>query len=268
MISDGTDFQFLVLGSSHAYQGIDPAEMQVSGFNASNVSQDIHFDRYLLEKYIAYMPNVKDLFLTVSYQSLLKKLDDGPESWRVKNYVIYMDATHEPFTLKEHFELLNRPLLENIEQAYHSLRGASNKACTASGAGWRVGLSEKDIVEDGEIAAKRHTLGQQHLDQILNDFHAMVTFAQDRGIRVHLITTPVSLAYRSHLDPVQLELVKSTCSAYATRFPQVDYSDLMDDGRFVLEDFYDADHLSRSGQIKLSQILADLFLAPHVDAEK
>jgi len=242
--------------------------MHVPGFNASNVSQDIHFDRYILERYIKYMPNVKDLFVSVSYQSLLKKLDAGSESWRVKNYVIYMDATHEPFSLKEHFELLNRPLHENLEQAYNFLRGGSNRTCISSGAGPQVGMSDKDSVMDGKIAAERHTSDQQDLDEILSDFDAMITFALDHGIRVHLITTPVSLSYRSHLDPAQLELVKSTCNAYASLFPEVDYADLMDDDRFVLDDFYDADHLSRSGQLKLSRILADSFLSPPIEADK
>ena len=41
MINDGASFEFLVLGNSHAYLGVDPDQMGSVGFNAANISPRI-----------------------------------------------------------------------------------------------------------------------------------------------------------------------------------------------------------------------------------
>ena len=59
--------EILVLGSSHAFFGINPSYFSRSAFNAANVSQDLRHDGFIFQKYLPYLPNLKWVIHPVSY---------------------------------------------------------------------------------------------------------------------------------------------------------------------------------------------------------
>ena len=111
LVRDGAGLRFLVLGSSHAYRGVEPDSMGGAGFNAANISQDLSYDRAVLEHYLPHLPKLEYIVLPVSYGSLGGRLELGAEAWRVKNYTLYMGIDKDASNIKHYVELLNRCLL-------------------------------------------------------------------------------------------------------------------------------------------------------------
>lgn len=258
MINDGREFEFLVLGSSHAYRGVDPDQMGRKGFNAANISQDLSYDRAILERYIGSMPQLKDLFIPISYGSLTSELEQGPEAWRAKNYILYMDLPGRSFQPTDHFELMNGPLREHFQRLRaYLLTGKDNRICSSSGSSEKQTGPEIDLVADGLKAAKRHSHPGHSTASAERHLRAIIELAVERGIRVHLFIPPAWKTYREHLDPEQLATVRNVCQHYADSVPSATYHDLLADPLFIGSDFADADHLSANGQAKLSRILAN-----------
>jgi hypothetical protein len=51
MKKNGNTVETLILGSSHAYYGINPEYLSWKAFNLANVSQDLERDFFVLDKY-------------------------------------------------------------------------------------------------------------------------------------------------------------------------------------------------------------------------
>ncbi|HRH70935.1 MAG TPA: hypothetical protein PLB89_15640, partial [Flavobacteriales bacterium] len=259
MIEEGSSFKVLVLGNSHAYKGIDPDLMGSVGFNAANISQDLRYDRAILEKYLPSLPNLQHLVLPISYGSLGAELEQGRESWRVKNYVLYMGISEYATGLEHHLELVNRPMRDQVRMVRRYVQhGSDNRVCSESGTGSQRPAADLDLQRSGEDAAARHRrTSAEGIERSRHELERIVRLATERGIRVHLVTTPAYATYRNALNEPQLRNAISTCEHLARTNTLVDYIDLMADPRFLVDDFADADHLSVPGQRKLSRILGE-----------
>lgn len=256
---DGRDMSFIILGNSHAYKGIEPDTMGAGGFNLANISQDLRYDRAILERYLPALPNLRSIVLTISYGSLGAQLEQGREAWRVKNYGLYMDIDDHATTLEHRLELLNRPMREQVAMIGESWNGVDNRICSNSGAGHQQPKEDLDLDRSGKEAAARHRrTSARSIEQSRAELDRIVQLAKERGIRLHLITAPAWRSYRDALEPQQLNSVIGYCKALDERGSLVDYHNFMDDPRFVQADFADADHLSVQGQNKFSRILGDL----------
>lgn len=256
MEREGADLHFLVLGNSHAYKGVDPDRMGPHGFNVANISQDYHWDRAVLDRYIGSMPRLEHVFIPLSYGSLGARLEQGQEAWRVKNYTLYMGIGSPHFALEHHLELLNRPMVAQLRMLRsHLEQGKNNVLCSSSGMGIAPSDPDMDLEANGRTAALRHLRDDRGADGNA-DLDAIIATATARGMHVHLFIPPGWTSYRDGLDPVQLANVRAKGLALSSAHELVTFDDLLADPRFVQEDFGDADHLSPSGAIKLSAILA------------
>jgi hypothetical protein len=129
------NIETLILGSSHAYYGIDPVYFSSGNvFNAAHVSQSLDYDYEILKQYDKKLTALKTVVIPVSYFTLWGKLSNGQESWRVKNYVIYYKISKTDFKLKYHFELFGNKFTTNIRQVKSYLQG-NNMTCSKQGMG-------------------------------------------------------------------------------------------------------------------------------------
>lgn len=260
LLNHGADFRVLVLGSSHGYKGIDPEAMGLPGFNAANISQDLGYDRAILEHYLPHLPALEYLVLPISYGSLGARMAAGKEAWRVKNYTLYMGLDKDADALSDHLELLNRPMADQVRMLMkHYRTGRDNRACLPSGMASHQRRTGLDLDSTGRKAAARHfNHSQEAVEQGLADLDAILDLAAQHRLQVVLVTLPAWSTYRKELDPAQLERVQATCTRLAEASPTVHYLDLLNDPRFERTDFEDADHLSVSGATKASEIIAQL----------
>ena len=257
LVRDGAGLRFLVLGSSHAYRGVEPDSMGGAGFNAANISQDLSYDRAVLEHYLPHLPKLEYIVLPVSYGSLGGRLELGAEAWRVKNYTLYMGIDKDASNIKHYVELLNRPVRDEVRMLRRYLtEGKDNRVCGASGAATKTMGAASDLDRSGEAAAARHTHpSTDRMDFGRKELKALVQLATEHGVHVFLFAPPAWRTYRDRLDSAQLHGVITTCEQLDREHAEVDYIDLLADPRFIKSDFADADHVSAAGQAKLSRIL-------------
>ncbi|MBX2932095.1 MAG: DUF1574 family protein [Chitinophagaceae bacterium] len=257
------EIETLIFGSSHSFRGINPAFFSGKAFNASHVSQSLNYDYEIFKKYQDKFEKLKTIVLLISYSSLYGKLETGVESWRVKNYVIYY-GINTPKSITDYSEFLSNKLNINKKRlvAYYKLH-ESNITCTTLGWGGmgRKSGNEKDLIETGKTAAKRHTknIHSEKYQTIFNNnvsiLHSIIKWSQARNIKILFFTPPAFHTYREHINIEQLNTTIETINTIVSNNNNCMYINFFDDPNFIAKDFYDADHLSETGAEKLSKLI-------------
>lgn len=102
----GAQIETLILGSSNAYDGINPSVLP-NAFNLANSSQTLEDDYRLLVKYIDSMDSLQTVIIGLGYHSLGATTEDNRRTY----YTIYMDL-YPRWPLSEYsFEVFNLELL-------------------------------------------------------------------------------------------------------------------------------------------------------------
>lgn len=250
----------LILGSSHTYYGINPEYFTKPCFNAANISQSLDLDFELLKNYIESLTNIKTVILPISYFSLFEKLDEGDESWRIKNYTIYfdLDLSNE---LTENSEVLSINLSDNISRIYsYYITEKYNVDSSKFGWGNSYKANESlDLEETGISSSKRHTIDDlKLLDENLSTLKSIIELCSKKNINLLLFTPPAYKSYYQNLDKKQLDITINSANKLASSNKNCMYINLLKDSLFNKLDFYDADHLNTIGAKKLSILLNKL----------
>ena len=243
--------QTLYLGNSHVYYGIDPDYLAPHAFNAAYVAQYLNYDLAILEKY--KWSALKRIVISVDYLSLYGKLEDGAESWRKKNYIIYYDINTDT-EISDHIEVLSQ--LKTNLQKFYNYYFQHDKGITCSALGWGTGYTSKtknDVIETGKQAALRHTSkDDRNFNENLQNLKTTIEFAEKNHIEVFLLTAPAYKTYTTHLNTTQLTRTLAAASRLASTYKNVSYFNLLKDKEFTQADFFDADHLNEVGAKKFT----------------
>jgi len=257
------DLQVLVVGSSHAAYGIDPAYFHLRGFNACYGSQTYDLDMAILKKYDAHLDNLKYIIVPVDYPSLYSRLQDGIEGWRIKNYEIYYGLNPNNNFLPT-YEMLTTKTALNLYRIYIYYVGhVANLTC--SPLGWGTDYNATDHTEmiiSGRAAAKRHTVTDtKYLSSSTQLLKDMVALAAAHHARVIFVTMPAYNSYTKYLDPRQLNEMVNTVNSIVANAPNALYCNMLIDSSFTIDDFHDADHMNRTGAEKMSKKLDSIITA-------
>lgn len=257
------EIETLILGSSHSFFGFNPSFFSSKTFNVAYVSQSLNFDYKILQKYQNEFHNLNTVILPISYFTLYSTLEDGTESWRIKNYVIYYDMNIANSFI-DYSEVLSNNSKINLERLYTNyIQNNTNQNISCSKLGWGTTYHSeraKDLVETGKTAAKRHTRDDIHSvnnntvfeDNILL-LNSIIKWCEERHINVLLLTLPAFETYRQNINLEQYKTTVETANKIASQHKNCIYINLFDDNNFIAKDFYDADHLSEIGAEKLSK---------------
>ncbi|MDB5272143.1 MAG: hypothetical protein JWO58_510 [Chitinophagaceae bacterium] len=252
--------EVLFLGSSHAYYGINPVYIQRPAFNASYISQSLNYDEAILKKYGSQLPSLKYIVVPISYFTLFTTIENNSESWRVKNYVMYCGMKTSRSWM-DHSELFSNTLKVNIQriQSYY-IQHKENRSCSDLGWGMDYNSSIKNNLEEsGTFAAERHTvMDTACYRQNRNSLHSILTYAEQRNIKVILYTLPAYRSYVEKLNKEQLATTIETAKQFAHDYKNVEYVNFMNNPSFQQRDFFDADHLNEIGAEKLTRKIDSL----------
>ena len=256
------DIKVLILGSSHAYYGLDPRLMKYNSFNAAYVGQSLYYDWQIVKKYDHNWHHLKFIVLPVDYFSLYGKNESSVESWRVKDYQIYYGIHSTNYT--DNSELLSNKLLLNmgrIKSAYLSHESAT--LCSKLGWGTEYLIQKhKDLQSTGKVAAQRHLLIQQgNFRENVAILRAIIKYAVKNHVKVLLYTSPAYKSYVQNLNQRQLNSTINMLNTMSKRYSNVFYYNLLREKSFAQTDFYDADHLDNIGAKKLTHEIDSLLLS-------
>lgn len=263
MDQNAEDLEVLVLGNSHAYRGIDPEYLSLKAFNAANVSQTLDYDQLIFDFYRPRMKNLKCVVINISYQSLFNVLSESAENWREKNYWIYSDIMVQPPAIKHRIELATGRTSDKIKRL---LRFATNNGTDVASApfgfdGVDEVQSDLELEESAEAVVDRHTQSDfKNLSGHIERLKTIIDDCEQDGIRVLLVTLPVSAHYRSHISARQWDTTTQTCMMLSRDYGNVTYHSFFADDAFEQNDFKDVDHLNAAGAKKLTRMLDKLIL--------
>jgi len=264
MLEKGLDqWETLILGSSHAYLGIDPAQFDGPTFNLAFTAQTLAYDKFLLEKYLDSLPKLERVILSISYGSL------GAESY--KNPGVY-DKTYyytqfwesELFTDWWKIEKYSRVGLFSVKRSVDRTRtyytqGDSLLECRKDGF---YGLEfHRDLEVNGLESATFHEMF--YFDELratnLGYLNDIIEMCKQKGVNLHFVSTPMWPSYMQHLDRSRYTYMTEVMDSIS-RTNHLSYWDLTEDSTFEEKDFYDANHLSEEGALKLTNRLKDWIL--------
>lgn len=259
---DAADIELLILGSSHAYFDIDPDLLSCKAFNMANASQSIYYDAGIVRRYLPEMKHLRMALFTLSYFSFGFQLAESREDWRCFYYERYYDIPREEKRQRDFLELRKYSLmaLYGGKESFNYMRK-----------GFRVNLAEHvrpngwyaSTIPLGPINAEtgRKRVQSYHADMHMDNYPRNYQRLDDlfrtlrqRGIEPVIITPPVYETCFECLDPAGVrkmeEAINSLCAGHKVR-----YFNYLKDGRFVLADFSDNDHLNPQGAAKFTRIL-------------
>ena len=258
--NNAAEIETMILGSSHSFYGFNPVYFTTKTFNASHISQSLNYDFQIIKKYQTELKQLKTIVLPISYFTFFWKLEGSPESWRVKNYKIYYGLEAFNSYTNNSEVLSNRINLKRLYSYY--INGISGIYCTSLGWGKNYkSKNARDLLETGKTTALKHTkdLFDIKYKNTLRDnkktLNSIITWCNNRNIRIVLLTPPAFKSYRENLNKTQLNLTIETAKKIDLDNNNCIYLNLLNDSRFVAKDFYDADHLSEIGAEKLSKLI-------------
>lgn len=259
MTKNISEVQILNLGSSHGYYGIEPSVFSRKAFNAAHVSQSIKYDHFVFTKFYNQMDSLQILILPISYGSLIGYgPENGIEDWRVRFYSIYYNCDYHKYEPRYNLEVWYGLHVNEILDFV--INGDDRLKCNELGRGtiYKLSNRNKDWKDSGAEAAERHTAKKNRDDIICKNIELieeMIEMCANKDATVILLTTPTYRTYRENLDTLQLYQTIRNCEALEHKYDNVIYMNLLDDDRFVDDDFFDADHLDEYGADKLTMVL-------------
>lgn len=253
------DIRTLILGSSNAYDGLNPSALP-DAFNLANSSQTLEDDYRLLERYIGSMDSLQTVIMGLSYSIWA----DASEVHRRTYYTIYMDLYPRWSLNKYSFEVFNLELLTKKIIKY----AISRDVTRCDSLGQRVGHTAAAATERREfwnkdIAALVANDKMSRADALneplsLNDnvefLEAIIRLCERHGVSPVIVTMPVMKEYKGALSREQVALHDSIMRNLPYTAIYIDASDW----EIPEEGWYNATHLTREASVEFTERLMDM----------
>ncbi len=206
----GAQIQTLILGSSNAYDGLNPSVLP-NAFNLSNSSQTLEDDYRLLAKYIDSMDSLQTVIVGLGYHLLGATTEDNRRTY----YTIYMDLYPRWPLSKYTFEVCNPEMLVKKIIKYAVSRDVTRcdslgqrvghtLGAAQSGAEWWnkdvLSLVENDKLEIGNCSLE--------IEENTRYLHAIVDLCNAHNVQPVIVLMPVMEEYKRQLPKEQVALME------------------------------------------------------------
>ena len=255
MEQQGGQIQTLILGSSNAYDGLNPSALP-NAFNLANSSQTLEDDYRLLAKYIDSMDSLQTVIVGLGYHSL----GTTKEEHRRTYYTIYMDLYPRWPISKYSFEVCNPEMLVKKIIKY----AVSRDVTRCDSLGQRVGHT-KEAAETGAewwnkdvlslVVNDRLDIGHSRLEIEENTryLHAIVDLCNTHNVQPVIVQMPVMREYKQKLPKEQVALMENVLQSMDSCAICIDASEWP----IPADGWYNATHLTKEASIEFSKKLVD-----------
>lgn len=252
--SSAPEIKTLVLGSSQSYYGINPDAMTKPGFNAAYVSQDLTTDLAILQKHLPSFEKLETVVLPINYLSLRWNIPNSREPFRTIEYLKTYGLRRSWNPKDNLYVFAYKPnlLFTRMKVQYQK---PSMRDVQPSGFLPRKSIADSvDLKSMARITLERHDLSDHSVSQNKNAIKAIVKICKSHNLQLVLLITPTTPEYYNGIKSSQWNEVLEFTDSLQKR-EEIVLLNLMKSDRFVRTDFFDADHLAKSGAEKLSAIL-------------
>jgi hypothetical protein len=257
------EIEILVVGPSHAVNGITPQLLDRPAFNLANGSQTLHYDTEFVMKYADSMPNLKLVIFTISYHSLESRLINSIERWRAgfykQVYRIPGEGGDEGFELSNYsYIALYSPKIAFRRVLGDFLADGSVNSADASTHGEVSKAFARQRVQLHEMQMR-----QADLQTNLAALERAISLLKRKDVATVFITIPTHRTYFTQINMVSYQRMQATIKQTSDKY-QIQYFNYLYDERFGDGDFVDSDHLNKKGAEKFTQIINEDIVKKYV----
>ena len=255
MEQHGAQIRTLILGSSNAYDGLNPCALP-NAFNLANSSQTLEDDYRLLAKYIDSMDSLQTVIVGLGFHSLAAT----PEANRRMYYTIYMDLYPRWPLSRYSFELFDLEALTKKIIKYVVSRDVTRcdslgqrightKEAARTGAEWW----NKDVLSLVENDGFNILDFRFQIEENISHLHAIVDLCNAHGVQPVIMQMPVMKEYKRRFPEEQVALMKEVLQSLDSSAICIDASEwsITEDG------WYNATHLTKEASVGFTHQLMD-----------
>ena len=253
MEQQGAQIETLILGSSNAYDGLNPSVLP-NAFNLANSSQTLEDDYRLLAKYIDSMDSLRTVIIGLGYHSLAATTEDNRRTY----YTIYMDLYPRWPLSKYSFEVCNLETLVKKIIKYAVSRditrcdslgqrvGHTKEAAQSGAEWWNKGVDA--LVRNDSF---QFSVISFQINENIRYLHAIVELCKTHGVRPMIVMMPVMKEYKRMLPVEQVELYDEVLRSLDSVAICIDASEweIPEDG------WYNATHLTKEASVEFTRKL-------------
>ena len=243
----------LILGSSNAYDGLNPSVLPKT-FNLANSSQTLEDDYRLLAKYIDSMDSLQTVIVGLGYHSLGATTEDNRRTY----YTIYMDLYPRWPLSKYSFEVCNPEMLikKIIKYAVSrdvtrcdslGLRVGHTKEAAESGAEW-WNKDVQSLVDNDRMVVGKWSMVIEENTRYL---HAIVDLCNAHNVQPVIVQMPVMEEYKRMLPREQVALMEEVLQSLDSTAICIDASEW----EIPEEGWYNATHLTKEESVEFTNKL-------------
>lgn len=253
MEQHGGLIQTLILGSSNAYDGLNPSILP-HAFNLSNSSQTLEDDYRLLAKYIDSVDSLQIVFVGLGYHSLEATTEDNRRTY----YTIYMDLYPRWPLSKYSFEVCNPDMLIKKIIKYAVSRDVTRcdslgqrvghtREAAESGAEW-WNKDVQSLVDNDKFDILNHKL---EIANNISYLRAIVDLCNVHNVLPVVVQMPVMEEYKRLLPKEQVALMEDVLQSLDDSAICIDASEwpIPEDG------WYNATHLTKEESVEFTNKL-------------
>ena len=259
MEQHGSQIETLILGSSNAYDGLNPSVLP-QAFNLPNSSQTLEDDYRMLAKYISSMDSLQTVIVGLGYHSLGATTEDNRRTY----YTIYMDLYPRWPISKYSFEVCNPEMLVKKIIKYAVSRDVTRcdslgqrvghtKEVAKTGAEWWNKGVEALVENDRlELKVKSEEL-RVTIEENTRYLKAIVDLCNAHNVRPVIVLMPVMGEYKRKLPEEQVALMEEVLHSLDSCAIYIDASEweIPEDG------WYNATHLTKEASGEFTRKLRD-----------
>ena len=249
----GAEIRTLILGSSNAYDGLNPNVLP-NAFNLANSSQTLEDDYRLLAKYIDSMDSLHTVIVGLGYHSLGATTEDNRRTY----YTIYMDLYPRWPISKYSFEVCNPEMLVKKIIKY----AVSRDVTRCDSLGQRVGHTleaaqsgaewwNKDVqslVDNDKLQIADCRL---EIEENTRYLYAIVDLCNAHNVQPIIVQMPVMGEYKRQLPKEQVDLMEDVMQSLDSMAVCIDASEW----EIPEEGWYNATHMTKEASEEFTRRL-------------
>ncbi len=259
--SRADSLDFIILGSSHAYMGLNPAWISGKGVNMAFTAQTLYFDDYLLDRYIGQLPRLKTVILPISYPTYGAEAYLLPGDYNRSNYyAVFYGARGQsnPMQAKYYSATALFSIKESVDRLMdYYLRDSSLVEYDANG--WFEATYSRNLKDNAKNSGTFHDrfFKEEVESANIGYLEHMARICKQHKVNLVLVSTPMHPYYMEVVKASRYQRMVSITDSIANKW-EIPYFNYTFDKGYTDSDFFDSNHLNPSGAKRFSHRIDSL----------
>lgn len=197
------DVQLLVLGSSTAYNGINPSFFDIKTLNMALGGQGIMIDAFLVNRYLNQMPNLEAIILPVGYGTLFLPAVFGfPDG--LMSYHVYYEFEPDCFSIDNYFEFFHRKSVRTkLERMIRGETPWFSDGMGFRGEKWVGDLDAEDYIKGMTIEDNTDNLMDKTIKKNIKALRQIAELSEKANVKLVIVSIPFHKSFRDLASPKQ-----------------------------------------------------------------